>query len=233
MENFLGTLANKLSEFIARDAIYMCCGAFVVSAVASLTVGSAVVLELLRGVPFLSLVIALPFFHVIGFAIRAIAEAIGLVTIAIPDYPMATGGSGRVEILKSIFTNSNKFPYYFSTSDGAVGAEVDVVDEYLSLAPSRVESRTFAMYKRALFLKEITATCGSSLTATASIYLLAVALDLSPFSDTKVSAGFILFCMAAVGVFICRLSVYHAYRQGRFIKAMERQLRSRPKESEA
>jgi hypothetical protein len=224
MDSFLSVLAQRITEFIARDAVYICSGAVLVAGMIALFSGIDIAQTVNKDVPLTLLIVVLPFLHVIGFACRSIAEIVGLVTIAIPDESSVIDESGRVKMLAAIFLNASRFPFKLDSGPGYRGTEVEIVDSYLSFQPKDAESRTYAMYKRALFLKEITATCGSSVALLAAVSLFSIAADPLRLGEQRASIAFSFFLMLVVGVFVCRLSVYHACRQGNFLKAMIRQL---------
>ncbi len=211
MSRSFGQLIRKLGDFIERDLIYILNGYFMIWVGISVF-GSNILIE--HPIPNFAYLITIP----LAYSLSTIAREI----VVAPGFLCTT------KVLKGNFSSAfqacwairlSNWHFVLDSASGPSGDFPEIIDRAFG-TKKKDDHRTFQVYKRAIFLKEMYATTGSTLLMSGIFILFGDALphilDQSiVWSEWFVSVNFVFSAaLFVIGVLTCRTSVYHAFRQG-------------------
>ncbi|PPD10342.1 MAG: hypothetical protein CTY36_00150 [Methylocystis sp.] len=219
MDSSISKLIDQISEFIGRDLLYILGGnIFTIILLNALEIDTK---ELLANfdygsslLNFTAIAVWYAFSYAIGFVIREILQA--------PTYSFVTTRAlDETKLDKDLAGNRRQLTRLFCMklfriSNYAVSEATISIDTKLGFYKDRF--RVFKMYQRALFLKEFCSTIGSNIILGLAAYwfiFLSIKHDFT-YEDLGVA-----ITTLALSYYFCRLSVYQAFRQGRFAREIE------------
>lgn len=248
MNRILGKIFDKITEFIARDFIYICSGTamlFVaVSFIETLDPDLLPDLNNFSKFGWLPYLVALPFAHIIGFGAREAGCLTGLCTASILDPSKAFPKTLGTEYINKRRFVLCRFSFRKYLLDSNAVPDVNVSDEKPNYQGTNIttyvadfgdtgymmdkifgirrnEFRSFTLYQRAIFLKESSGTMSSGAMVVSIILTIQEIVKYGLNKNITFTSLLWAFPMI-LAILLGKISFYQSFRQGHYYNIIAR-----------